>query len=246
MNEKKPPELHKNDMYGDLAAASESPAIPAATVCLLRDGSAGVEVLMLRKTSKIAFGGMWVFPGGKIDAADYPEDRDLEQAARTAASREAAEEAALRVTAEELVWFAHWTPPPNTPKRFATFFFLTHTDQDDVIEIDGGEIEDHRWISPGEAISKHREGEIDLAPPTWVTLFHLSKFSPAAAVVDHFRARDARVYETHVGVRSDGVRVAIWAGDAGYESADADAPGTRHRLSMARDGFEFEHPEGMY
>ena len=49
---------HKNDIYGDdLAAPGEgTPAIPAATVVLLRDDP-DPRVLMLHKTSKIAFGG---------------------------------------------------------------------------------------------------------------------------------------------------------------------------------------------
>jgi hypothetical protein len=45
---------HRNDMYGNIDARGEndegvSATIPAATVVLLRDGSEGVEVLMLRK-----------------------------------------------------------------------------------------------------------------------------------------------------------------------------------------------------
>ena len=40
--------------------------VPAATVVVVRDGNDGVETLMLRKNSKLAFGGMWVFPGGRI------------------------------------------------------------------------------------------------------------------------------------------------------------------------------------
>ena len=46
--------------------------IDAATVVVARDSSNGVEVLMLRRNSKIYFGGMWVFPGGRVD----PGDRD--------------------------------------------------------------------------------------------------------------------------------------------------------------------------
>ena len=39
------------------------PAIPAATVVLLRDAPGGLETLMLRRNSKLAFaGGAWVFP----------------------------------------------------------------------------------------------------------------------------------------------------------------------------------------
>ncbi len=44
---------------------------PAATVLLLRDGRDGVEVLVIRRHEKLAFmGGMWVFPGGSVCAAD--------------------------------------------------------------------------------------------------------------------------------------------------------------------------------
>ena len=34
--------------------------------------------------------------------------------------------------------------------------------------------------------------------------------------------------------------VAMWGGDAGYESGDADVPGARHRLLMKSGGFEFD------
>ena len=70
----------------------EEPALPAATVIVLRDGADGPETLMLRKNSKIAFGGMWVFPGGKVDAEDWDGADDDVAAAANAAVREAAEE----------------------------------------------------------------------------------------------------------------------------------------------------------
>jgi 8-oxo-dGTP pyrophosphatase MutT (NUDIX family) len=53
----------------------EVPAKPAATVMLLRDTPQGIEVFMLRRTTAAAFaGGMYVFPGGKVDAADGDGD----------------------------------------------------------------------------------------------------------------------------------------------------------------------------
>ena len=53
-------------------AASDA-AMPAATVVLLRDTPDGVETLMLRRDTELAFaGGAWVFPGGRIDPEDYP------------------------------------------------------------------------------------------------------------------------------------------------------------------------------
>lgn len=48
------------------------PVRPAATVMLVRDGDAGPEVFMLRRTLDAAFaGGMYVFPGGRVDDADH-------------------------------------------------------------------------------------------------------------------------------------------------------------------------------
>ena len=45
---------------------------PAATVVVLRDSSAGPEVFMVRRHADTAFmGGAYVFPGGRVDAADH-------------------------------------------------------------------------------------------------------------------------------------------------------------------------------
>jgi 8-oxo-dGTP pyrophosphatase MutT (NUDIX family) len=237
---KAPTGRHKNDIYGDNPdSPGANPAIPAATVVLLREAP-DLRVLMLHKTSKIAFGGMWVFPGGRIDPEDYPADGDSDVAARNAAAREAHEEAGIHSSAEAFVWFAHWTPPPGTPRRFATWFFAARADSHDV-SVDGGEIQDHEWLNPAEALTRHAAGEIDLAPPTWVTLHQLSRFSSVDGALAQLGSGGVRTYETHVGKRADGARVAMWSGDAGYETMDADAEGDRHRLVMTSGGFVFEN-----
>jgi 8-oxo-dGTP pyrophosphatase MutT (NUDIX family) len=47
----------------------------AATVMLLRDSEAGLEVFMMRRTLNAVFvGGFYVFPGGAVDAADRSAD----------------------------------------------------------------------------------------------------------------------------------------------------------------------------
>jgi len=48
------------------------PIRPAATVILVRAAAPGYEILMLRRTSDAAFaGGMYVFPGGRVDGDDH-------------------------------------------------------------------------------------------------------------------------------------------------------------------------------
>ncbi len=219
-----------------------APAIPAATVVLVRDApsGSGLEVLMLHRTSKGAFGGMWVFPGGRVDDADRrPDDDGDEPAARRAAVREAAEECGLSVDPDEVVLFSRWTPPPIAPKRFATWFFLARVPTGDVV-VDGGEIVDHRWLTPSAVLEQRDLGEVELAPPTWMTLNALT----AASDVDDALARAAALrpvvhYETR-WCTIEGGAVAMWDGDAGYDTSDADVEGPRHRLWMMHTGWWFE------
>ena len=70
------------------------PVFPAATVILVRDTQEGLEALLVQRHQAVQhMGGMWVFPGGKVDQADYPDDRDEYRAAINAAIRETREEA---------------------------------------------------------------------------------------------------------------------------------------------------------
>lgn len=53
----------------------ETPPRPSATVLLLRDGARGLEILMQRRHDDTdAFGGAYVFPGGKVDREDSDDD----------------------------------------------------------------------------------------------------------------------------------------------------------------------------
>ncbi|MEZ5136718.1 MAG: hypothetical protein R2699_17125 [Acidimicrobiales bacterium] len=87
---------------------------------------------------------------------------------------EAGEEAGLALDPDELVWFAHWTPPQVSIKRFATFFFVAHAPVDDAgVTIDGGEIHEHGWFAP-RRLARRNALEIELSPPTWITLEQLA------------------------------------------------------------------------
>lgn len=55
----------------EAAAGDEVPLRDAATVLLVRDGDAGLEVFMLRRNLRSDFvGGAYVFPGGGVDPGD--------------------------------------------------------------------------------------------------------------------------------------------------------------------------------
>ncbi len=232
------------ERLGPMAAEPGSEAIPAATVVLLRDGGDGVETLVLQRNSKLAFGGMWVFPGGRVDPGDRLDDETTEpvaailQAARNAAVREAAEEAGLVVAADALSVYAHWSPPKIAPKRFTTWFFVARAPEGDVV-VDGGEIHEHAWVRPADGIARRDAGEIELAPPTWVTLHDLAQFATVDDALAAIDRREPELFETRIGSIDDAI-VAMWQGDAGYETGDPDASGSRHRLLMGDGGWTYE------
>jgi 8-oxo-dGTP pyrophosphatase MutT (NUDIX family) len=219
--------------------------IPAATVVLLRDGADGVEVLLLRRDSRLEFaGGMWVFPGGRIDPDDRrPGDADGVEPARRAAVREAREEAGIEVDEASLVWFGHWTPPEISPKRFATWFFVAGTDGELDVVVDDGEIRGFAWMRPGHALVRRNALEIELSPPTWITLEQLVPYERVADALADRRARPPEHFATRLaGV--EGGAVALYHGDAGYDDTDPDRPGGRHRLWMLDRGWRYERDAG--
>jgi 8-oxo-dGTP pyrophosphatase MutT (NUDIX family) len=211
------------------------PPIPAATVVLVRDIGDHLETLMLRRNAEVSFGGLWVFPGGRVEV----DDGDGERGARHAAAREAAEEAGLVVDSEVLVPFAHWTPPPVALKRFATWFFVAPAPAG-VVSIDGGEIHEHVWVTPSTAFERHAGGEIQLAPPTWVTLHWLAESPNVDAAMQRARAETVEHFSTHIAKGEDGELVALWHGDVAYEGGDLAAAGGRHRLAMIEGGWRYE------
>jgi len=230
----------------------ERVAVPAATVVLVRnatDGAGGIEVLLARRNSKIYFaGGAWVFPGGRIDAEDhgptFTDDHfdethaEFLDVARRACVREAAEEADAIISADDLVFMSHWTPPMEAPKRFSTYFFMGPAPTE-VLTADGGEIHELAWMRPADAMCRRNEGEIELIPPTFITLALLAPFATTTAALTHYRDNSPEYFVTKF-TRADGYNIALYAGDAGYKSADASVPGPRNRLLMGEGDWVYE------
>lgn len=217
-------------------------AHPAATVVLVRDADGGCQVLLVRRNAQLAFhGGAWVFPGGRIDPEDYAaagDSADAATAARFSAAREAREEAGVVVSPERLVLFARWITPEGLPKRFDTWFFAGRAESD-TVRVDGGEIHAHRWIRPADALAAQRTGEIELPPPTFVTLSTLSAHRAAEETLAVLARSPIESFAPRLHVVSEGA-CTLYAGDAGYESGEIDQPGPRHRLWMLESGWRYE------
>ncbi|WP_407939025.1 NUDIX hydrolase [Mycolicibacterium fluoranthenivorans] len=217
------------------------PEIPAATVVLVRDGRDSLEVLLLKRAGTTSFAAdAWVFPGGRVEPSDA-DDGDVFSivAARRAAARETEEEAGIILDSGDLQAFAHWTPGPEAPKRFATWTLFGPVGPETEVRIDGGEIVDHQWISPSRALDEHRLGRIAMLPPTWMTLLRLSSYPSVVAARAEVAEAPIERFSSRVATTA-ACRVVLWSGDAGYQTLDADAPGARHRLYLDDRGWRYE------
>ncbi|MCP5207293.1 MAG: NUDIX hydrolase [Hahellaceae bacterium] len=238
--------------------------IPSATVVLCHQdnsSSPSFNVLLLKRNSKLhTHGGSWVFPGGKIDPADYqsadlshnqPEDfnyfrfDESQQTtiAKHAAVREAQEEAGVELAAHSLHLISRWITPETLKKRFDTRFFITETTTPH-IEIDGGEIHEAMWISPANALVQYKRGLMILPPPTFITLTCLMNYT---SLTDALRCmpHQCRSYRPKL-VTLGGELCSVYEEDAAYNLSSenhckqAIQEGHRqHRLIMRQGDFQY-------
>lgn len=161
---------------------------PAATVVLLRAGAGGgtPEVLMVRRHRGSSFmADAYVFPGGRVEAADG----EGEAAFAVAAARELAEEANVVVDAATLVPFARWITPSAEGKRFDARFFVAAAPADQIARHDNLETVDSLWATPADVLARYERGELKLPPPTIRNLEDLAVHATVDAALAWARGR---------------------------------------------------------
>ena len=216
-----------------------TPAHPSATVVLVRDGDTSLEVLMVRRSRDVKhMGGMWVFPGGRVDPADGDMEADSYGTALAAAIRETREETGLAIAADHLFYISHWTTPEGAKKRFATWFFVGVLEDDQTVEVDGGEIAEHRWVTPAVALAEQASGELRLMPPTYITLLELDAYGDCDRLQREAPAREPIMFAPRVTQLDEALHF-LYEGDAGFEASDPGAEGRRHRCIMQGDSLTY-------
>jgi 8-oxo-dGTP pyrophosphatase MutT (NUDIX family) len=172
---------------------------PASTVILLRRGGKhadrGLELLLVKRNPEARFmPGVWVFPGGAVDAADGEGDAGF----RAAAARELEEEAGVTVDPAELVPYSRWITPRIVPIRFDTYFYLALAPAHSPPKPDGSETVDAGWYSPKRALEMHAADEMPLVFPTIKHLESLLPYGSAEEALDAARNREVKAVEPEV------------------------------------------------
>lgn len=197
-----------------------SPPRPSSTVIVLREATAGFEVLLGRRPRNQAFGGAWVFPGGVVD----PEDHERELTGiegpdapwRAAALREVAEEVGIFLTdpavtsdtvlegravhqhvrASGAAWRhdrLSYLSNWVTPEGLPKRFdtrFFLAVLETENLGPISDELEVVDWMSPQAALRRHEDDEIELILPTIAHLRMLLPFSTADEADRFARSQD--------------------------------------------------------
>lgn len=232
---------------------------PAATIVLYRaDDSArcGFRVFMVRRSMKSRFmPGAHVFPGGAVDDCDRVlearaglgvDDVEAERRFRgevdgvTAQSllraglRELSEEAGLSLhNAVGLLPFAHWITPASEPRRFDAWFLAAPLPEGAAPGHDDYEVHESRWIDPGKAVADYGDGDMLLAPPTFHTLWDLSRFGSLQGFLQDASSRPIPAVQPRVRTDEAGISFLL-PGDRDYQ-APASMPGPT-RITLSSEG----------
>jgi glyoxylase-like metal-dependent hydrolase (beta-lactamase superfamily II)/8-oxo-dGTP pyrophosphatase MutT (NUDIX family) len=254
---------------------------PASTLIIVRDGEAGMEVLLGEKTSKVNFAaGAFVFPGGALDESDFPDNftisgkLSVDKANQIlgvsdgglsywiAAIRECFEEIGVLFAAparggmpsekefvafesnerkklergevtfhealkhaefsleiDQLHYFSRWVTHAGSPRRYDTRFFIARMPQGQIARHDGGELVDHRWVKPDEALRLNSQGELNLMFPTQKTIEKLQEFSDVEEALSYtLSAPPATPMEPRLTVGAEGKKLLV-PGDFAYAEA---------------------------
>jgi 8-oxo-dGTP pyrophosphatase MutT (NUDIX family) len=126
----------------------------------------------------------------------------------------------LMLAVDRVHYFAHWVTPLGAPRRYDTRFFVAPAPEDQSPVNDAAETIADEWVSPHEALRRHREGEIDIIFPTIRNLQAIGRFPTSATLLAAAQEHEERVPLVVPRVIADGrgMRIVL-PGDPGYEEA---------------------------
>lgn len=168
---------------GDRATWAPPPIRSAATVAIIRAGTDGVQVYLMKRVRTMVFAPtMHVFPGGAVEPEDGPAETG--EGFRAAAVREVQEETGLILPdPAALVPFARWVTPEVEVRRYDTAFFAVEAPPGAGPELTGTEASHSGWLPPEAALAENAAGRMSMLPPTIATLHQLSGYPDPAALL---------------------------------------------------------------
>jgi 8-oxo-dGTP pyrophosphatase MutT (NUDIX family) len=131
----------------------------------------------------------------------------------------------LRLAVGDIHYFAHWITPRGAPRRYDTRFFVAAAPPGQIAAHSAGETIAEVWITPEDALARHRAGEIEIIFPTIRNLQVISRFSTGGDLLAAAARASSSVpaIEPRVVADGNGMRIVL-PGDPGYEEAPVPDP----------------------
>ncbi len=142
----------------------------------------------------------------------------------------------LRLSVGDIHYFAHWITPRGAPRRYDTRFFVAAAPPGQIAAHDAGETIAELWITPHDALARHRAGEIEIIFPTIRNLQVIGRFASSTELLDAAAAASSSVpaIEPRVVPDGNGMRIVL-PGDPAYERAPVPDPGGSDSLGDFND-----------
>jgi 8-oxo-dGTP pyrophosphatase MutT (NUDIX family) len=115
----------------------------------------------------------------------------------------------LKLATDRLFYCAHWITPEVFPLRFDTRFFIAAAPSNQKALHDELEITASKWITPQEALEKHKQSEFPLLPPTIFNLTTLTKFSSLDEVVASIERKEIPTLMPEVIVKNGQAKIRL-------------------------------------
>ena len=170
--------------------------------------------------------------GGPHLLAGDPDEEARFAAARTEVNAgrlrflDLCREERLRLSVGDVHYFAHWITPRGAPRRYDTRFFVAAAPPGQIAAHSAGETIAEVWITPDDALARHRAGQIEIIFPTIRCLQAIGRFASSAELLQAAERASSAVptIEPRVVPDGNGMRIVL-PGDPGYEQAPVPDPG---------------------
>lgn len=163
---------HENSSFVPNAWVFPGGVVDEPDAGIARDHASGLDlgpmrVAAVRETFEES--GIWL--GAPLEDAAQKRRRLL---AGSLSFRQILDEAPVDFS--RLVWSARWITPVGLPKRFDTWFFTVAVARDVVATAELTEAVEATWVAPGDGVTRHNEGRMQMVFPTIRTLELVARF----------------------------------------------------------------------
>jgi 8-oxo-dGTP pyrophosphatase MutT (NUDIX family) len=125
----------------------------------------------------------------------------------------------LQLDVGRIHYFSHWITPEGPPRRYDTRFFVAKAPPEQTPLHDDRETIANLWVSPNDALERHKRGELDLIFPTIRNLEAIGRFAKSADLLDHAQSISQVPAILPRIVNDEGGMRILLPGDPGYDEA---------------------------